>query len=128
MTTADGSGRRSLGWIATVVIGYLILANAWGIYRVGDEIHDLVSHSAPEWQKGLYWVLPVLMGLAAFNIACLGLLLARRQIGLTLFLLATAAGVAFSLYLSVPLTTILLGLIGPVILWMVVHARWNPEI
>ena len=125
MTTEARIQPHGLGWIAIAWISFLILANAWVAYRLGYTIHDLVTHLDPRWRDKLYWALPLLMGLCIFNILSLGLLFARRKVGLYLFLAATAGAAAVNLYIGVPLTTMLLSLIGLSILGFVIYPRWD---
>ena len=125
MSTDTISQKPGLGWFAIAWIGFMIVASAWVAYRIGVTIEDLVSHADPRWKNDLYWALPTLMGLAALNILSLGVLLSRRKIGFYLFLLATVAAAAINVYIGVPVTTMLISLIGLGVLGVIIYTKWH---
>jgi hypothetical protein len=122
---SSGLGRPAIGWI-----GFMILANAWVVYRTEEQIHDLVTHADPRWRQGAYWALPTLIGLASVTIIGLGVLLARRKLGLCLVLLASLAVLPVGPYFGARDPGLLLrafghGLIGIAILCALVYQRWH---
>jgi hypothetical protein len=125
MTTDINSGSRSLGWLAIGWISFMLLANAWVVYILGDEIRDLVTHEDPQWRNGLFWALPLLICFVVVNFIGLSLLLVRRKAGLYLFLLATVATFIVNLYLGVSPASMLWSLIGVVVLVLVLSRRWD---
>ena len=108
------------GWLI-----FMLLANAWNIYRTYVVIEDLVSHADPRWNADLWWALPTLMGLGVANIVGIALLLLALRAALFLVAAVTVAGLGVEIYLRVAAGPLLLGVLGFVILVLLVRPRWQ---
>jgi len=127
MTTTGqpGAQRPRLGIVLKLWLGYVALAGLWVAYRYFMTIQDLVDHSDPLWDGDLRWALPALLGLSLANVLGAGLVLLRFKLGVWLILLDAAASLVIVLMLSAPITALLPGVVGLVVLLALVRLNWD---
>jgi hypothetical protein len=81
-------------------LGFLLLANSWGCFRIWTIIDDFVRHDDPNFNGALKWALPVSVVLCATTIVAVILLFARRRLGLWIFVVAGIAAFAVNLIIG----------------------------
>lgn len=117
-TVKPARGLPLTGWLA-----FMLLANVWTVYRYGMIIYDLVDHMA--FDGIAQWALPLLATLSVVNVAAIILLWFWRKIGLYTLVASSAIALVVNMMLQVPLTSMLLGLVGLIILWSLLRPHWS---
>jgi hypothetical protein len=116
---------RSRGVVLTGWLGFMLLANAWTVYRYVTIIQDYLDHSDPRFTGNLQWGLYALLALAAINILCVIGLFFWKKLGLYGFAATSVVALVINVIVGVPLTTSLVGLVGIGILWALVQSKWD---
>ncbi|MBC8162003.1 MAG: hypothetical protein H7Z42_12370 [Roseiflexaceae bacterium] len=106
------------GWLV-----FVLLANVWTVYRYGMIIYDLVDHMV--FDGVAQWALPLLATLSVVNVAAVVLLWFWRKVGLYMFVATSVIALVVNSILQVPLTSMLLGLVGLIILWFLLRPHWS---
>lgn len=112
-------------WLLRPWFILLVLANAWAAYRYYETIKDFVDHADPRFTGTLQWGLYALTALALISLVFVGAMWRMRKWGFYGYLAANAVALVIVLMIGVPLSGLLIPLVGLGVLWWLVISRWS---